>query len=431
MNDMKKGKRVALAVLLAVWAAMAICALVLWLTWAKDDLFLPDGLEYDLNEDKTGYIVSGLGGETASDIVIPATYKEKPVVEIRGFAFEDEDGITSVTLPASVTRVGSHAFYDCDSLTHVTLAEDSALATIGSYAFDKCSSLTSMTLPASVTEMGMGAFQDCAALTEVTFAEQGKLAVIPDYAFSQCERLETVALPAEGVLDYIGEWAFYGCESLASVTVPASVTEIGRYAFRGCAALAEFHFAEGSLLENVWDEALADCTSLTAVTLPDRAVSLYRRVFRNCTSLTAVTIPNEGSFLYGEAFAGCTSLETLTVPYLDPQRHLGYYFERYTGQNVMDLNKEVPASLKTVVVSRAGWGIDDYAFLGCKEITSVTLPAGITYIGYGAFSGCESLREIRFGGTVAEWRAIDKRTAWRGGTPSNLVIRCADGNYEE
>ena len=67
--------------------------------------------------------------------------------------------LASITIPASVTSIGSHAFYQCSDLTSVTIP--SSVTSIGSYAFYLCSSLTSVTIPASVTAIGSSAFYGC------------------------------------------------------------------------------------------------------------------------------------------------------------------------------------------------------------------------------------------------------------------------------
>ena len=113
--------------------------------------------------------------------------------------------LTSVTIPGSVTEIGSSAFDQCTSLTSVTITD--GVTKIGDAAFINCRSLASVTIPGSVTEIGSSAFQECTSLTSVT---------IPD-----------------GVTK-IGEYAFLNCRSLASVVIPGSVTEIGSRAFEGC-----------------------------------------------------------------------------------------------------------------------------------------------------------------------------------------------------
>lgn len=70
-----------------------------------------------------------------------------------------EDGYT---IPDSVTSIGDHAFYDCDNITYIDLPD--SLTTIGEYAFDSCSDMESITIPESVTKIGKGAFEYCSDL---------------------------------------------------------------------------------------------------------------------------------------------------------------------------------------------------------------------------------------------------------------------------
>jgi len=131
------------------------------------------------------------------------------------------------TVPDSVTSIGLGAFYQCGSLTSVTIP--SSVISIGGSAFS-CSGLGSVTIPNSVTNLGGSAFWDCTSLASVAIGNG--VTSIEDGAFYQCTSLARVAI-GNGVTS-IGGSAFTGCESLTSVTIPSSVTSIGDSAFDAC-----------------------------------------------------------------------------------------------------------------------------------------------------------------------------------------------------
>ena len=128
------------------------------------------------------------------------------------YAFSGCSGLTSLTLPSSVTSIGNYAFTGCSGLTSLTLP--SGVTSIGDYAFQDCSGLTSLTIPSGVTSIGNQAFYGCSGLTSLT---------IPSGVTS------------------IGKWAFYGCSGLTSLTIPSGVTSIGGYAFYGCSGLTSIY----------------------------------------------------------------------------------------------------------------------------------------------------------------------------------------------
>ena len=140
-------------------------------------------------------------------------------------AFGGCSALTSVTIPGSVTSIGSGAFRRCSALTGVTIGN--GVTSIGNWAFADCSSLTGVTIPNSVTEIGEAAFYRCTALTSVTIPDS--VTSIGDGAFYDCSALTSVTI-GNGVAS-IGEWAFENCYALESVIVPASVISIGEGAF--------------------------------------------------------------------------------------------------------------------------------------------------------------------------------------------------------
>ena len=108
---------------------------------------------------------------------------------------------------------------------------------LGRGAFWGCSGLTSLTLPSSVTSIGRCTFYGCSGLTSLTIPSS--VTSIDNSAFSGCSGLTSLTIPSS--VTSIGESAFEGCSGLTSLTIPSSVTSIGRAAFAGCSGLTSIY----------------------------------------------------------------------------------------------------------------------------------------------------------------------------------------------
>ena len=160
--------------------------------------------------------------------------KYTPNDKLGDYAIEGCRGLTSLTLPSSVTSIGGSAFSGCSGLTSLTIP--SGVTSIGARTFWGCSGLTSLTLPSGVTSIGWYAFLGCSGLTSFT---------IPSCVTS------------------IGNSAFQACSGLTSLTIPSGVTSIGESAFSGCSGLTSIYlYPEKSpkLGEYVFDRCAKNCT---------------------------------------------------------------------------------------------------------------------------------------------------------------------------
>ena len=122
-----------------------------------------------------------------------------------GSWFRSFSSIKEIVLGEGVTRIGAQAFYNCRSLTAITIPENSQLTSIGEHAFEHCSSLTSILIPESVTSIRWRAFLGCTCLT-------------------------TINIPKS--MTSIGWRTFWDCRNLTSILIPTSVTSIGEWALR-------------------------------------------------------------------------------------------------------------------------------------------------------------------------------------------------------
>ena len=187
-----------------------------------------------------GYIFGAEGTYDQNRYVLPSSLKDVVITGgdiIYDYAFVDCDRIINITLPNTVTTIGTNAFYGCTSLKNINIPE--GVRVIGQTAFYGCASLNNIHIPDGVTVIETGTFQNCTSLKSVTLPES--IEIIAAYAFYDCAGLENVYI-GYGV-ETIEVNAFYGCASLKSITVPESVTFIGYFAFDECPNLKRIDYS--------------------------------------------------------------------------------------------------------------------------------------------------------------------------------------------
>jgi len=186
------------------------------------------------------------------------------------YAFQGCSGLTSVTIPNSVTTIGYSAFNYCNGLTSITIPD--GVTSIGSGAFQFCSGLTSVTIPNSVTTIEVGAFYDCSGLTSITISNS--VTTIGDYAFYDCSGLTSVTIPSN--VTTIWNFAFSYCAGLTSVTLSESVTTIGEDAFDGCNQIKQI-YCKGTTPPKTEFDPFSDVLHNTCVLyVPKGSYSVYQ-----------------------------------------------------------------------------------------------------------------------------------------------------------
>jgi hypothetical protein len=239
----------------------------------------------------------------------------------------------SAVIPASidgmpVVGIGNKAFYSCDGLTSVTIP--SSVTSIGFGAFQYCSGLTSVTIGNGVTSIGQDVFLYCTSLTNIV-VEAGNL-VYSSQDGVLYDRTKTVLIQYPGGksgaftipnrVRIIRAFAFRNCDGLTSVIIPQSVMSIMNNTFQDCTGLTSVILGNG--VKSIGDSAFTRCTNLTSVTMGNRITSIGNYAFGGCNSMTSITIPSSVTSIGFGAFNGCASLSKVNFLGNATSMEMGY-----------------------------------------------------------------------------------------------------------
>ena len=361
-------------------------------------------------------------------------------------AFNSCYSLDSLIIPNSVTRIEDWAFALCKGLTYVEMSR--GLTYVGRGAFGDCSALNTVIIPdlSSWSMINFGDYNSNPLTTTKTLKinnEEIRDLVIPDdvtyigdYAFRGCTNITSVTM-GENVTK-IGTSAFYGCKNCASITIGENVTSIGSWAFYGCSAMTSLTSLPRkvpSTTSNSFDSAIKDQAILY---VPSAALEAYssKAPWSDFYDIVALNIPKhqlayyvddalyksftleEGEYITpepapekeGYTFSGWSEIPermpkhdvTVTGSFTLTSEQLALDGIQYTlwvkektaeivGFDVTDGftgQVSIPSTVTKDGTSFDVTRIGDSAFSKCENLTSVTIPESISFIGESAFSGC-------------------------------------------
>ena len=315
--------------------------------------------------------------------------------------------LKEITLPSSITLIGSDAFNGCTSLEKFVVPE--SVKRINAGAFRNCTALKDITIPSTVEYMGEGqTFRGCTALKTLTWPSS---TTTINASMFQDSGLETFTIP-ENITE-IGNSAFEGCTALKTITIPASVKKIGQAAFKGCTGISTFAVPSG--LETIGNESFYG-TGATSFTIPASVTSIGQKAFNSNPNITSFTIEEGSAYFVSEdvSMVAKTSGETVEaisffgnkteITFPENVTKIGNYF----AQGSPDLEKvNIPAvsslgtgvfmdcpKLTTAVYAAEATTTGNNTFQNCTSLVNVTLPEAITQIGSNLFSGCTALKTL-------------------------------------
>lgn len=421
--------------------ALAACALSLvgckdYKTKKNWDIYAADGgyqitIYSDIKMDKK-----------TGEVVVPGTYKGKPIVDIDGsfgefacssLVFSEglqsislggfNRNLTKISLPNTLIYINPGAFSDAPNIENYTIKNgvkylgneknpyvyaagladktitdvvlEEGCTTIGSFAGTK---IETFTFSSGVQIIPAEAFRGCRHLTTVTFGENVRS--IGQNAFRECSVLENIDLDG---IKTIQNRAFMGCNSLTEVEVPLSITKMGEGVFSHCMSLGtvrfnatvsvlpEYTFYMVQLKELVLGNAVLEIgkdvlrgssSTLETLKLSDAMTTLPAYAFSGYSALKEVNLPASLTAIPHGCFSGCSALTEITLP----------------------------SRIET---------IGEEAFFGCSSLTSIKIPSRVTHIPARAFFECTSLASVTFTKNVT---SIGEQAFWRCEAFRSIVL---------
>ena len=288
---------------------------------------------------------------------------------IPNYAFRNSPSLNQgLTIPNSVTYIGTSAFYNSSNL-HGTLTIPNSVTSIGNNAFDGCSGFTgTLTLSNQLTSIGQSAFYECSGLT-------GHV-VIPNSVTS------------------LGDYSFYGCTGITELTIGTGVTSVGDYSFWNCPVLATVHFNAVNCTEmytyysgasqnyhsvfNTGTTATGP-TPIETLTIGSGVNKIPNHAFRKSSGLLGVSFPQWLTNIGNNAFSDCENLASITLLSTTPPSVGSNAFSNIP----LTIPVFVPCNLSGTYMAANGWNqFSNIIELCSNQIVAVAYPSN-----YGTVTG--------------------------------------------
>ena len=382
---------------------------------------------------------------------------------IGNYAFQNCTSLSALELPTSLTWIGGYAFADCTALKNITIPP--RVTVLSDCLFQGCSGISKLEIPETVTEIQEYAFAGTSlesvfipASVEKTWGS----------AYYLCPKLAEITVDErnpnysslDGILYEKGMTKLLCCpqQKEGDILIPESITMVDGHAFYECSNITSVSFPWKNSEWHLAGEAFYQCENLREITFRGRSPYLlsgsagYGSAF---IGITATAYFPKNNYTWGESGnanlaagssitwvgyeetpvvydAGVCGKDLTWELYSDgclKIRGTGEMYDYESGGPWWD-NKYY---IKKIVLDKGVTGIGDHAFFFCNNLESVELPEGLKRIGQEsfstcgislrsiwlpvslvlvekeAFSECTELKEVRYGGTVAQWEKLDIR----------------------
>ncbi len=321
--------------------------------------------------------------------------------------------LTNITIPSTVTTIGTAAFRECELLETITIPAN--VERIGEDAFLACYKIKTIDIPNSVKTIDYMAFAYCSSLQSATLGEG--VDTIGNYAFYGCNQLKKFICHSPNAVEdseYFDEYEpnyILCCTQLDTIIAPANIFDKPEHSWSYLAKNIRYIQVNGGELttdafgvinrsykaigtldiaattnKTIADEAFKGCYQLEKLLLPSQLERIGYMAVADCKNLQAIDIPATVTDIDDSAFENCRSIETLTFGGKAP-----------AGKPASD---ETHHQRVSTAAESALERIGNWAFYNCHELQQLEIPEGVTEVGAAAFYGCVYLEDLTLPSTV-------------------------------
>lgn len=376
--------------------------------------FEVDGFYYNIEtiEDLTCIITFG-DEKYSGDIVLPkeVVYNGRTlkVLSVGDYTFENCTGLTSLTIPNTINRIGNNAFNGCEALREIIIEDGNNVLSLGSRDYGYAAGYPLFfEVPLEVLYLGRNVAYPYSYFNYSPFG------------ISSLSEVKIGALVTR-----LNKDMFNNCAGLKSLTIPNTVMSIEEGVFRGCVNLQHIYIEDGNEILKLGCNNYSrgnvaagqglfyDCpietlylgrdidygddvhygfspfynrTKLTEINISQNVTGIGKHAFDSCTGLKNVTLPNTVTEIGDSAFYGCKELTNINIP-------IGI-------KSINEATFSGCSNLANITFPNSITSIGNDAFSGCEKLTNVTFPNSVIFIGRYAFSGCKGLTSIIIPATV-------------------------------
>ena len=349
--------------------------------------------------------------EETGSLTIPAS-----VTKIGEGAFANVEGLKTIIIPGTCKEIGKNAFNGNKTLENVIMQD--GVEKIGTSAFKNCSNLKNVQMTDSVIKMESEVFMYDSKLENITLSNS--ITEIPGFAFYNNTNLKEIQLPNE--LQSIYASAFNECSSIKQIDFTNNLVNISSGAFSRCTNLQRFNipeknknfiFEDGILFNS--DKTRMICVLSNAINnntfiIPDNVTMIESGIISYYSQIERVEIPKSVNSISIDGFGvdvnqiivdsqNETYCSTEKALYSKDKTKLLLYFAKdenveleegliSIGYNAFKLNQQV----KNIILPNSLENIWELAFWKCYNLGNIKLGPEVQTIDPIAFYGLDNLR---------------------------------------